>query len=111
MPNPRVSSLSTEWGRMPVWAREQGADVDLAGTTTVEVAFVADPGTGSPVAPQTTDWTAGEWEVDDEFNITYARGLMTGLAVGWYRMWIRISGAGVDPETPVLTHDVLFEVF
>jgi len=96
---------------MPVWARENGADVNLATTTTVEVAFVVDPGTGSPVSPQPADWVAGEWEVDEEFGLTYARGLMDQLAAGTYRMWVKISGAGVDPEQPVLTHDVLFLVF
>jgi hypothetical protein len=108
---PRVSSLSVEWGRMPVWARENGQDVDLATTTTVEVAFTADDGTQPPTPPETTDWSAGEWEVDEEFNVTYARGLLEGKDPGTYRMWIRISGAGVAPEVPVLTHDVLFEVF
>jgi hypothetical protein len=111
MTRPRLSTLSTEWVRMPVWAREAGDDVDLADTTTVEVAFVVDPGTGDPVEPQPADWAAGEWEVDPEFNVTYARGLASGLTAGTYRMWIRIDGAGVSPEVPVLTHDVLVEVF
>lgn len=111
MPQPRVSSLSTEWGRMPIWAREDGENVDLPATTTVEVAFKADPGTGNPVPPQPGDWVAGEWEVDAEYGITYARGLMDKLSAGTYRMWVKISGVGVAPETPVLTHDVLFLVF
>lgn len=106
---PRLSSLSTEWVRLPVWAREDGVDVDLLGTTTVEVNFVADDGIGDPTPPGA--WVTGEWEHDEEFNVTYARGLFGPHAVGTYRMWAKISGVGVSPEVPILTHDVLIEVF
>jgi hypothetical protein len=95
---------------MPVWARENGVDVDLKNTTTVEVDWVADDGVGPPTPPDGS-WVAGEWEVDEEFNVTYARGIIAGKPPGTYRMWVRITGAGVAPETPILTHDVLFEVF
>jgi hypothetical protein len=96
---------------MPVWARENGVDVDLKNTTTVEVQLVADDGVGAPTPPDAGGWTAGEWEVDEVFDVTYARGLIATKPAGTYRMWVRISGAGVSPEIPILTHDVLFEVF
>lgn len=102
----RFSSQSDEYVKIPIWAREDGQNVDVTEDTTVKVGFFApddwDPDVGSMVL--------GEWEVDAEKGITYARRRMGGLQRGKYRMWAKPEGAGVAPESPLLFSETLFEV-
>jgi hypothetical protein len=93
----RLSSLSTEYVRVPVAAEEDGAAVDPTAAT-VEFAFPAD-GT----AP--SSWETGEWETDSRTNpATYYARILVGagdldLAAGDYDVWVRVT---LSPE--VATH-------
>jgi hypothetical protein len=91
----RLSSLSTEYVRVPVSARENGAVVDPT-SDPVSMAFKAEG-----AEPEEVDWVAGSWETDGE--TFYARCLIgpdgdQQLADGTYLMWVRIAAA---PEEPV----------
>jgi hypothetical protein len=91
-----ISDLSTVFVKAQVIATKNGATYNPTGDV-VEVAFKL-PGV-DPAAP---DWHAGSWETA---GTTYFARLLVGpagglvLAVGTYKMWIRITDA---PEIPVL---------
>jgi hypothetical protein len=91
-----ISDLSTVFIKSRIIATKNGASYNPTGDV-VEVAFKL-PG----VDPAGPDWHAASWETAG--TAYYAR-LLVGpagglvLAVGTYRMWIRITDA---PEVPVL---------
>lgn len=95
-----ISSLSREFIRVRVTAKEAGAVIDPTAKT-VEMAIIA--GSGEPVA---TDWKAASWETDTttDPDTYYARievgpGSTVGaLADGLYGVWVRITDT---PEVPV----------
>lgn len=99
----KFSELSDEFVRLPVWAREDGQDVDPSVDTAVAAQFKL---LGED--PQPGDFTPAEWEHDGDF--VYARKRMGGLAKGRYIMYVKITGVGVDPESPVLFSETPFEV-
>jgi hypothetical protein len=80
-------------------------DIDPSVDTTCSVAFAAPTATPVP-----GDFAAATWEHDPEKDMIYARRKMGGLSVGKYRMFVKITGSGVAPETPVLRTETLFEV-
>jgi hypothetical protein len=91
-----ISDLSTVFIKSRIVATKNGTSYNPTGDV-VEVAFKT-PG----VDPAGPDWHAASWETAG--TAYYAR-LLVGpvgglvLAVGTYRMWIRITDA---PEVPVL---------
>lgn len=91
-----ISDLSTVFVKSRITATKNGTSYNPTGDV-VEVAFKL-PG----VDPSGPDWHAASWETAG--TAYYARLLVgpTGglaLAVGTYRMWVRITDA---PEIPVL---------
>ena len=97
----KLSSLSTEYIRVPVSATENGQPVDPT-SSTVEFAFMTDP------KLEPTTWYNGSWETAG--TTYYARILIgsgaggTALADGKYYVWLRITGS---PEIPVRRVGVL----
>lgn len=91
-----VSDLSTVFVKSRIVASKNGAAYDPT-LDLVEVAFKA-PG----VDPAGPDWHAASWETA---SAAYYARLLVGpagglvLAVGTYKMWIRVTDA---PEVPVL---------
>lgn len=92
-----ISDLSTVYIKSRIIATLNGSSYNPTGDL-VEIAFKA-PG----VDPSGPDWHTGSWETAG-VNEYYAR-LLVGpigglvLAVGTWRMWVRITDA---PEVPVL---------
>ena len=101
----RFSQFSAEYVLLPIFGKEAGVDINPSLGTTVEVAFLA-PDDWDPSG----QWVVGSWEYDPTEKIYYARRLTTGLTPGKYRMWGRVSGAGISPETPAVFSETLFEV-
>lgn len=97
-----ISSLTREYVRVSVAARENGVAVNPTGDT-VQLAFVT-PGT----EPGSSDWRAAVWEVDATTSPAtyYARCLVSGtggggtaeLAEGTYAVWLKLTDT---PEIPV----------
>lgn len=93
-----LSSLSTEYVRVPVAAEDQGVPVNPTGAT-VEMAFPAEG-----VDPVTDDWQAAAWEtVATTTPDTYLARVLVGtgdlnLAAGNYDVWVRVTSS---PETVV----------
>jgi hypothetical protein len=94
-----ISSLSLEYVRVPVFAKEAGVVVNPT-TDAVVMAFKSD-GT----EPVTNDWKASTWETDSTTTPAtyYARCLVgTGgtvaLTDGTYDVWVRVTDS---PEIPV----------
>lgn len=99
MPTLTISSLSKEYVRVRVTAREDGAVVNPTADT-VEMAFTA-----SEAEPSGGDWKTAEWETDanTEPDTYYARCLVgpggtVALTDGTYRVWVKITDS---PEIPV----------
>lgn len=93
-----ISTASTEYVRVQVQAREDGADVDPTGDT-AEMAFT----TGG--APQSGDWQTASWETDSTVTPTayYARCLVgpagaATLTAGLWTVWLRVTD---NPEVIV----------
>jgi hypothetical protein len=95
----RISSLTTEYVRVPVRVREEGVFVDPTDED-VELAYTvfANP----PTEPEESDWVAGSWETD---NGRYFARVLTGPedgdvdpGDGTWHLWVRVMR---DPETPV----------
>ena len=106
MPPTKVqSSLSLEYVKARVFAREDGAVVNPTADT-VQMAFTlldAEPAGG--------DWKTAEWETDatTDPDTYYARCLVgpsgtVTLAEGTYRTWVKLVDS---PETPVLRTGLL----
>jgi hypothetical protein len=93
----RVSELSLETLRFPVFADSGGAIHNPTGAV-VELAFIPEAATN----PAGGDWTAGGW--DSTVIGTYVATFLVGpggakaLAPGTYYVWIRITEA---PEAVV----------
>lgn len=93
----RISSLSKEYARVEVSAREGGAVVDLSNMA-VEMAFTA-PG----VEPVSGDWKSAGWETVPPSR--YIARCLIGpggtvtLTDGTYDVWVRITDS---PEVVVL---------
>lgn len=90
----RMSALSLEYVRWPVWAEQGGVIVDPT-SATVEAAFVPADATD----PQTGDWKAAAW------TTTAIGGFVAQCLVGpggsfvptaqtLYNCWLRITFAG-----------------
>jgi hypothetical protein len=93
----RISSLTKEYVRIPVAAREAGAVVNPTGLP-VQLAFV-----GPNTEPVEGDWKTGTWETDGPnyfARVVVGPGTTLILADGVYAAWIRIGNAG-DTERPV----------
>lgn len=93
-----ISSLSKEYVRVRVKAKEAGADVDPTADTVV-MAFVAD---GEPAA---LDYKAATWETDTSTtpDTYYARCLVgpggtVTLTDGLYKVFVKVTD---NPEVPV----------
>lgn len=99
--------LATMFVRLTVDATVNGIIINPT-TDTIQFAFILDD-TRDPIS---ADWVIGSWETDivDAISTYYGRCLVgpTGgviaLAVGTYRIWIRISDM---PETVVKRADFL----
>jgi hypothetical protein len=97
----RMSSLATDFVRIPIAGDEEGQAADPTLGSALELAFIA-PGAD----PGDDDWHAGEWETDTttEPPSYYAR-LLIGpdadltLEPGTYDGWVRWTD---NPEKPVL---------
>jgi hypothetical protein len=93
-----LSTLTTEYVRVPVAAEEDGATVDPTAAT-VEMAFPAED-----VDPVEADWQDASWEtVTTSSPDTYLARVLVGtgdldLAAGNYDVWVRITSS---PETVV----------
>lgn len=106
-----VSAQSRAWVRVPVWAKENGVPENPTISTTVEMAFTTDKTT--PLV-----WNAASWEVDlgPDPDIFYARclvgpsGVITLNSGEKYWVAVKISGAGVAPEQPVVWANTRLEV-
>lgn len=89
--------LSTEYVKVPVSARESGANVDPTATT-VQMAFPA-----VDADPISGDWKSASWETDTTTDPdTYLARCLVGsavtLAVGVYDVWVKIAAS---PEVVV----------
>lgn len=90
----RLSSLSTEYVKVPVKWIEEGQAVDPT-LLPVKFAFLI---SGEPIE---ADWKTGSWETGGS---TYFARCLVGpagvatLADGTYAMWLRVTST---PETPV----------
>lgn len=101
-----ISSLSQVYVKVPVEFQESGVVVDPTGDD-VEIAFTT---VGSD--PVSDDWNTSEWETAG--SIYKARclvgpaGTITLTKDRAYNVWVRVTDS---PETPVLRHPSLLEVF
>lgn len=84
LPVLRVSSLSVEPVRVPVYATANGTAIVTTGFA-VSMAFIT-PGTD----PLVGNWISGTWDVGDSVG---AQCNISGLAKGTYEMWIKILAA------------------
>lgn len=89
----KISALSREDVRFPVYADANGGPVDLSGYT-VEVAFKG--GDDLNAAPSGADWKGAAWAVTVTGNwvagVEVGPGSTVGaLAVGRWRCWVRIT--------------------
>lgn len=89
----KISALSREDVRFPVYADSAGYPVDPTGDT-VEVAFKG--GDDLNATPEPGDWKAGAWDVTATGN--YVAGVDVGpgstagaLTPGRWRCWVRIT--------------------
>ncbi len=107
----RVHSLSNEFIRVPVRAREAGIVVNPTGNA-VALAFKS---SGAPIGG---DFIAGAWETDatTDPDTYFARirvggtgsGATVELADAKYRVFVKITAT---PEIPVIESDELLEVY
>ena len=107
----RIHSLSKEYVRVPVRAKEAGIVVNPTALA-VAIAFKA---SGAPVGG---DFLGAVWETDatTDPDTYFARILVGGTASGataalandLYRVLVKITGA---PEIPVIESDELVEVY
>jgi hypothetical protein len=95
-----ISSLSREFVRVPITAKESGLDVDPT-VAAVDMAF-----TTIGVEPGAGDWKVASWETDDTRSpVRYFARCIVGpggtvnLADGAYQVWVKVSG--LNPEAPV----------
>lgn len=96
-----ISTLSTEYVRIPVSARVSGAWVNL----TADAVTIALPARG--VAPVSGDWKAASWETDSTTSpATYYARLLVGPGAGGttylagpYDCYVKVTD---NPEVPVL---------
>lgn len=105
MPPLTLSSLTTEYVKVPVRGTRGGAPTVLSGTT-VEMAFTA-----RDAEPIEGDWNDGSWEVLGD-GYYYARCLVgpgaggTVLAAGVWQPWVKVTDVAgppvVGPEAPIL---------
>lgn len=98
----KLSTLSREQVRFPVFADSNGAPVDLSAYT---VAVALKGGDSLDAAPSAPDWKAATWEVTVTGN--YVAALEVGpsstvgtLAPGRWRCWVRITAP--NPGTDVV---------
>lgn len=94
----RISSLTKEYVRVPVAAREGSDDVDPTATTVV-MAFTLDG--AEPSSWQTASW---ETDADTDPDTYYARCLIgpggtITLTEGSYTVWVKVTDS---PEIPVM---------
>lgn len=94
-----ISTLSTEYVRVPVQAQVNGTDIDPTGDT-VQMAFVAQGTTPGP-----TDLKPASWETDPTVSpaIHYVRALVgpsgvIALAAAVWDVYVKVQD---NPETPV----------
>lgn len=90
-----ISSLSTEYIKVPVTATVSGVAINPT-TDTVQFAFTA-----ADVNPVLADWKSGTWETSG--GVYYARCLVgpagtVTLAAGDYWVWLKVTD---NPEVPV----------
>jgi hypothetical protein len=92
MESVRLSPLSHEQIRFPVYADSNGVPVDPTGYT-VEAAFMG--GDDFAADPDTGDWKAATWETTVTGNYVAAAAVGPGsvnvLTVDTYRCWVRIT--------------------
>lgn len=98
----RLSALSREQVRFPVYADANGVPVDMSDYN-VEAAFMT--GGDSTANPEAGDWVAGSWETTVTGNwvagIEVGPGSTVGaLASGVYRCWLRVTS--VTPGVAVV---------
>ena len=105
MPTKTQSSLSKEYVKVRISAREDGVVVNPTADT-VEMAF-----TSAEAEPTSPDWKAAEWETNTSTDPdTYWARCLVGpggtvaLTDGTYRVWVRITDS---PEIPVLRSGLL----
>jgi hypothetical protein len=90
----KVSLLSREQVRFPVYADSDGAPVDVSGYT-VEAAFMGGDGYESGENPQAGDWKGAVWMLTATGNWVAAAEVGPGSAsvldAGSYSCWLRIT--------------------
>lgn len=90
----RLSVLSLEQVRFPVYADANGAPVDPSGFT-VEAAFMGGGGYESGENPEAGDWKGCAWAATVTGNwvagCAVGPGGTVSLAAGAYRCWLRIT--------------------
>lgn len=89
----RLSSLSTEYVKVPVKVKEEGVEIDPTAYD-VEMAFVEDG------EPEPADWEDAGWETA---GTKYLARCLVGpagviLPDGTYVIWVRVTST---PEIPV----------
>ena len=87
-----IQDLSTEYIRVPVYAKENGQPLAL-GDAGIEMALIGVESSANPVAG---DWFAGSWDYDSSTETYYAQGLIgpSGgkvATVGSYSIWLRVT--------------------
>lgn len=109
MTTQRMSNLSTQYLRVPVYARRAGADYDPTGDT-VQFALTLRPSSQAADQynePASGDWGTGSWETDGGINYALINvgpsGTVTWPASGtfprFYQVWMKVTAT---PEVPVL---------
>lgn len=104
----RLSQLSTQYLRVPVYARRSGAEYDPT-SDVVEFALMLKPDTTEADQynePASGDWGTGAWETDGGINYALINAGPSGT-ITWdttgsfpkvYQLWIKITST---PEVPV----------
>ena len=100
---PRLSTLSTEYLKVPVTARRSGAAYDPTGDT-VEFALTLKPaGSAADQYNEPSSWTAGAWWTEGGayyavVNVGPTGSITSASTAATYQFWIKISSS---PEAPV----------
>ncbi len=93
-----LSVLSTEYLRVPVYAKVAGKFVSLANAT-VHMAIIGPAPTASPV---TGDWFLGAWDYDSTLETYFAQSLIGpsghSVTVGTHSVWLKVT---LSPEAVV----------
>ncbi len=91
-----ISPLSTEYVRVPVFAKVDGVSVDVT-LATVSMAAV-----GPTATPSSGDWISASWDYDESRDISSVQALFgpggQSLSSGRHSLWVRIVAT---PETVI----------